>query len=204
MGLTVTLKKNVMVAPGLKNTKDQETGVNNQEVQEVYEQLILPLEKKMIRTIWRVVRNQTEAEDTLQEALTTIWKRLDRILRHPNPDALILKICLDTAYDSLRKWNYPATHDLYSLAQLPSPTKPDSIEPLQRQETKVEILDAIAQLPKKQAVAVLMRMVQEESYKDIAQVLGCSEGTVRIHVLRGRKRLSKWLYHLKPLLDLEK
>lgn len=69
----------------------------------LYDQLIAPMESRMMRTIWRVVRQSEIAEDTLQDALTIIWRKRDRVRRHPNPQALILKICLNCAHDSLRK-----------------------------------------------------------------------------------------------------
>jgi len=69
-----------------------------------------------------------------------------------------------------------------------------------------EILKAIGRLPKKQAVAVLMRIVQDQPFDVIGQTLDCSEITARIHVSRGRARLSQWLSHLHstPLKEASK
>ncbi len=166
-----------------------------------YEALIQPIEGQMTRTIWRIVRDKEEASDTLQEALATIWKRMDRVCTHPNPQALILKICIDAAYDTLRKRRRgdrnrdetPEELDKRKNAQTDAPETRFRAE-----QTEKEVLDAIARLPKKQATAMLMRLVREESYETIAQVLGCKETTVRIHVTRGRAKLQKWLSHLKP------
>ena len=52
---------------------------------------------------------------------------------------------------------------------------------------------AIALLPEKQAAAVLLRLVHEQSYSSVARALGCSEPTARIHVMRGRSRLRRML-----------
>jgi DNA-directed RNA polymerase specialized sigma24 family protein len=69
----------------------------------IYDELIAPLETTMMRSIWRIVRNADLAEDSLQDALTVIWKKRLQIRRHPNPPAMILKICLDSAYNTLRR-----------------------------------------------------------------------------------------------------
>jgi DNA-directed RNA polymerase specialized sigma24 family protein len=45
---------------------------------------------------------------------------------------------------------------------------------------------------------VLMRHVLELPYEEIAEALGCSERTARVHVNRARKRLSRLLAHLAP------
>jgi len=71
--------------------------------QREYERLIAPIEDRMMRAVWRVSRNPADTEDAFQEALLTIWKRWDRIRAHPNPHALIVHICINAAYDGLRR-----------------------------------------------------------------------------------------------------
>lgn len=162
-----------------------------------YEELIAPIEHRMMQSIWRIVRNPETAEDVLQEALTIIWRRLERIRSHPNPHAFILKICVNAAYDSLRKhMRHRQKESRDELDQLPSPPGSDSIDELARKRTEAEILTAIGRLTRKQALAVLMRIIQGEPYDAIAEVLGCSEKTARVQVSRGRARLNRWLSHL--------
>ena len=70
--------------------------------QRAYDLIIGPLEDRMIRSIWRIVVNTQDDEDAMQNALLIIWKRWERVLRHSNPEALVLKICIDAAYDVTR------------------------------------------------------------------------------------------------------
>ncbi|NTU51536.1 MAG: hypothetical protein HGA94_03750, partial [Candidatus Aminicenantes bacterium] len=49
------------------------------------------MEPRLMRTIWRIVRQKEAAEDALQDALAAIWKKRDAVARHPNPQALILR-----------------------------------------------------------------------------------------------------------------
>jgi RNA polymerase sigma-70 factor (ECF subfamily) len=148
-----------------------------------------------MRTIWRIVRQPEEAEDTLQNALALIWSKLDRVSAHPNPPALILKICADAAVDTLRKRRSgqksaaPGELDRIASAAAPDCVKEREIENI--------VLNAIGRLPRKQGVAILMRVLEEQSYAEIGQVLGCREGTARTHVLRARIKLSRWLRRLR-------
>jgi RNA polymerase sigma factor (sigma-70 family) len=162
-----------------------------------YERLIRPIEDRMIRSLWRIVRDPDDFDDAFQEALAAIWKRLGRIRRHPNPHALILRICANAAYDVLRdnaRCRRGEQLDLLSAdVAHPSPSIPDL---LAGQEERREISRAISRLPRKQAEAALMRFAQELPYREIAQALGCSEVTARTHVKRARARLSKQLAHL--------
>jgi RNA polymerase sigma-70 factor (ECF subfamily) len=164
----------------------------------LYDWLIAPVESRMMRTIWRVVRHDQLAEDTLQDALAIIWRKRNRIHRHPNPQALILKICLNCAYDSLRKRERQRRQkDLSNLASYESQSRTNASLELEKKQAVAEVLNAIGRLPRSQALAVLMRIVQDQPYEAIAQTMGCSETTVRIHVSRGRKRLNQWLSHLQ-------
>jgi RNA polymerase sigma-70 factor (ECF subfamily) len=160
----------------------------------IYDELIAPMEAAMMRSIWRVVRNAELAEDCLQDALAAVWKKRIQIRLHPNPPALILKICLNTAYDSLRKLERMLRHtDLSGLDNAPAPPEHDPDRDLEEREIEAQVQQAIRKLPPKRALAVMMRLIEEESFEAIAQALDCSEGTVRTHVFRGRAQLKKWL-----------
>ena len=165
-----------------------------------YEQLIAPIETQMMRSIWRIVRHPEAAEDTMQDALTIIWRKLDRIQKHPNPQAFILKICVNAAYDTLRKSRrIRKREESVEIQEFPSDSGSNGLTRLEQKNVEKEISEAIRRLPRKQALAVLMRVLQEQSYDSIAQVLECSEVTVRIHVSKGRAKLSRWLSHLNPI-----
>jgi RNA polymerase sigma-70 factor, ECF subfamily len=160
----------------------------------IYDELIAPMEATMMRSIWQVVRNADLAEDSLQDALAIIWKKRFQIRQHPNPPALILKICLNAAYDSLRKLERRRRQtDLSQMDNTPAPSKHDADRDLETREIEEQVQQAIRRLPRKRALAVMMRLIQEESFEAIAQAMDCSEVTVRIHISRGRVQLREWL-----------
>jgi RNA polymerase sigma-70 factor, ECF subfamily len=160
----------------------------------IYDELIAPLEATMMHSIWRVVRNADLAEDSLQDALAVIWKKRFQIRLHPNPQALILKICLNAAYDSLRRLGRMRRQtDLSPLDRAPAPRQDRADRDLEEKEIEEQVQQAIRRLPRKRAMAVMMRLIQEESFEAIAQALNCSEVTVRIHISKGRAQLRKWL-----------
>jgi RNA polymerase sigma-70 factor, ECF subfamily len=163
----------------------------------IYDELIAPLEDTMIRSIWRIVRNADVAEDCLQDALAVVWKKRFRIRLHPNPRALILKICLNTACDALRRLERMRRQtDLSQLDDAPAPPDHDADRNLEEREIVEQVQLAIRRLPRKRALAVMMRLIYEESFEAIALALDCSEITARIHISRGRAQLKKWLYPL--------
>jgi RNA polymerase sigma-70 factor, ECF subfamily len=179
--------------------EDEETQVLRQESpvtddRTMYDELIAPLETMMMRSIWRIVRNADLAEDSLQDALTVVWKKRLKIRLHPNPQALILKICLDAAYDSLRRRDRMRNHtDTIQLNDVPAPPNSHPDNDLKESEIEDQVQQAIRRLPRKRALAVMMRLIHEESFEAIALALDCSEVTARIHLSKGRAQLRKWL-----------
>ena len=164
-----------------------------------YDVLVRPLEPRLMRTIWRIVRRREAAEDALQDALAIIWKKREAVARHPNPQALILRIAVTAAIDALRRDRRRWRHE--------APGKPDdrtgdATPPVgkdaEERELREAILEAVGRLPRRQATAVMLHIVEERSYEEVARAMGCSETTVRVHVLRGRAALARRLARERP------
>jgi RNA polymerase sigma-70 factor (ECF subfamily) len=169
-----------------------------------YQRLIAPIENRMIRVVWRIVRDPNDADDALQEALLTIWKRWRQVRKHPNPQALVLRICIHSAYDMMRqkarrlKWQ-----ETDSIASAIPDNAASMTQKLSDHQQGEQVLEAIGRLPKNQAQAILMRAVEEIPYCDIALAMNCREATVRKHVARARTRLRTLLSHLFPAVQKE-
>jgi len=157
-----------------------------------HERIVGPIEDRMIRSVWRVTRNEQDAEDALQNALVTIWKRRRRIAEHDAPHALILRICIDAACDVARARARSRSrispegdvdHDRL-IDAAPSPS-----DDLAHRELLDRVAAEIDRLPRNQAVALSLRVFEELPYDQIATALGCAEATARKHVERARDRL---------------
>jgi RNA polymerase sigma factor (sigma-70 family) len=167
-----------------------------------YDTFIKPLESRMMRSIWRIVRQREAAEDALQDALARIWRKRGAVARHPNPEALVLRIAVGAAYDAVRKMRRRLRHEIPGL---PDSTADSTAHPVSQgaegQALRAGILEAIGRLPKQQATAVLLRIIEEQPYEEVARGMGCSVTTARIHVMRGRAALCRRLAHLRPGLS---
>jgi len=163
-----------------------------------YTRYIEPIEGQIIGVIWRVLRDPDDADDALQNALTKIWSKRGAVFGHPNPKALILRICINSAYDTLRRRVRHRRDQRVLRDRTTDQATQLKGDVLLDEELRHEIMDQIGRLPRNQAVAALMRLVDQMPYADIAQALGCSEATARVHVTRGRTRLQQRLSHLNP------
>ena len=162
-----------------------------------FARLIAPVQGRMIETVWRVLRHSQDAEDALQNALTTVWQQRARIESHAAPHALILKICADSAIDQFRRRRRDKV-DAAPLEDCHPSARPPPVDDAIERETLEIVMAAIARLSPNQATAVVMRCIQGESDAAIAAALGCGTETVREHLQRGRERLSRMLGNLAP------
>jgi RNA polymerase sigma-70 factor (ECF subfamily) len=165
-----------------------------------FERLISPIEERMMRCVWRIVRDPEDADDAFQEALAKIWKNWSTVLRHPNPQALVLRTCIHAAHDMLRrKVNRMRWQNADGMPEDTPDQSASALQSLSRAEESGQVLRAIGALPKNQARAILMHGIEEMPYNEIAAVMDCREATVRKHVFRARVKLRNALSHLMPL-----
>ena len=163
---------------------------------ELYERLISPIERRMIGIVARIVRDPEETADVFQEVLAMVWAKLERIDRHPNPHAYIMRICITRSYDALRKRARQRRREvrLESLKAKMWPAR--SLGYIKEGDSTLAIREAIALLPPNQGQAVLLRLMENSPYHTIAGVLGCSEATARSHFSKGKARLVNLLGEL--------
>lgn len=160
---------------------------------ELYERLIRPIEKRMIGIVARIVRDPEDVADVFQEVLALIWANLERIDRHPNPHAYIIRICITGSYDALRRRARRRRWEV-RLGSIPEKLWPArSLAYIPEGNRVTAIREAIGMLPPNQGQAVLLRIMEDSPYPMIATILGCSEATARSHFSKGKARLIKLL-----------
>jgi RNA polymerase sigma-70 factor, ECF subfamily len=164
-----------------------------------YERLIAPIEARMIRVVWRILRDASDAEDAFQQALLIVWKCWDRILTHPNPHALVLHICVNAAHDLLRrKARLNRRSETSVIWEDIAVSSPSAVQLISHAEQSSQLRRAIGLLSRNQGRAILMHAVEEMPYSEIAALMDCREVTVRKHVARARAKLRTLLPHLIP------
>jgi RNA polymerase sigma-70 factor (ECF subfamily) len=155
-----------------------------------YGTFIDPVEDRMIRCVWRITRNAQDAEDAMQTALLAIWAHRHRVARHAAPPALILKMCADAACSVARR---RARDRRRTVPHDPSCEPIDGAQSpwlaLARRELADELLAAIHRLSQRQAVAIMLRALDDLPYDQIAAAMDCAEVTARKHVARARNHL---------------
>lgn len=183
-------------AASLEGKFRQEIGVD---IDNNFAGLIAPIKLRMFETVWRILRHSQDAEDALQNALSTVWQQRVRIACHPAPQALILKICADAAIDQFRRSRRSnESVDVTPLEDCLASARPLPVDDVIEKETLEIVMEAISRLSSNQATTIVMRFIQGESDAAITAALGCGTETVREHLNRGKERLRGMLGRLAP------
>jgi RNA polymerase sigma-70 factor (ECF subfamily) len=141
-----------------------------------------------VRSAWNyarwLVRNSHDAEDVLQESLLKAYKSLDTF-RGADARSWVLAIVRNTAM------NFHDRHKTHSpLDEMdPADASPDPERALIDRSRVIRLRMAISNLEPEFREAIVLREIEDLSYKEIAAVLNIPVGTVMSRLARARQRL---------------
>lgn len=152
-------------------------------------------------TALRLTRNASEAQDLVQETLLKAYRFFDRFEPGTNAKAWLFTILRNTHINSYRKTvrqqeqvEFERIEPFYTDAPHdPEWTDQESLEAMLRYLVQDDVKRALDALPEAYRIVVLLADMAELSYKDIATIVGCPEGTVMSRLFRGRRLLRKSL-----------
>ncbi|MDR0684505.1 MAG: RNA polymerase sigma factor [Spirochaetaceae bacterium] len=146
----------------------------------------------LFRVAFRIAVNEEAAEDLCQEAF---FKLHEKKMAFPSLD--------DAKYWLIRvvknaSLNYAKRKDrerhVYQKAFREERRSDDSGEDiLIKKETRTEVKQALLSLPENLRSVLILKEYAELNYKEIGNMLGISEGNVKVRVFRARERLSAML-----------
>lgn len=164
---------------------------------EEFERLVLEHSDILYAVALRLTRNRSDAEDLTQNTLFKALRFHDKFKEGTYIKAWLLTILRNTFINEYRrKTRRPTFVELSGMEAAPE-TGPDPLAALESHgdaSDLLELLDdevrqAIDSLPPDFRTAVIMADLEDKSYKEIADVMGCPLGTVMSRLYRGRKLL---------------
>lgn len=165
---------------------------------DAFEQLVLKYQTPIYNLCFRMVGNAEDAADLTQESFLKAWNHLHSFHYEAAFSTWLYRLASNTCLDFLRSMKrHPqisltvedndgeeATLDIPDLS--PSPE-----EALLCAEEKALLAQAMQELEPEQRQILTLRVVNEMSYADIADVLRIREGTVKSRLSRARDALRK-------------
>jgi RNA polymerase sigma-70 factor (ECF subfamily) len=134
-----------------------------------------------------------EADDVTQETFVRAWRAIDRFDGRAELFTWLYRICVNVALN-LRRSRKRETADIND-PRLPEPVS-DGVDPhtsaAQTQAYRA-LMAAMGSLSESLRTTLVLACVEQVPYADIAESLGCSEGTVAWRVHEARRKLRESL-----------
>lgn len=157
---------------------------------EAFGQLVTRYSAQARRAARAVLGNPEDADDAAQDGFLAALRHLGRYDPGRPFGPWLLRIVANAATDRLRRRRVRAAESL--PATLPAAgAPPDRTADVNAMYDALR--EALATLPQRQRLAVVLFDVEGYSHGEIAEVLGIPVGTVRSHVFHGRRALRKSL-----------
>ena len=144
----------------------------------------------LLRTARRMTRNESDAEDLVQETLVKAYKAFDRFQKGTNFKAWVFRIMTNTFINIIRKKkNAPGQSDVENLDVFDS--EKDLAMPLidLNEDLHDEVKHALESLPDNYRQVLILNSVEDFSYKEIAKILDVPMGTVMSRIHRARQQM---------------
>lgn len=167
-----------------------------------FRELVLRYGDSVLGYLLHMTGNQNQAEDLFQETFKRVHEKAGTF-RGGRFKSWLFTIATRAAIDSIRRRKRVAMVSLDREADCdddPAPVNglvaddaPDPADELVRQEQKQQVRRAIETLPLKQRTTLVLAYYQQLSYSEVAGVMGCSIGTVKVQMSRALASLAQRL-----------
>jgi RNA polymerase sigma-70 factor, ECF subfamily len=138
----------------------------------------------MVTLACAVSGSRAAAEDIAQDALLEAQHRWDIIGGYDKPGAWVRRVTIQLASKRIRRARAEAAALLRLRATTPIPPGPEEVQ---------DVLRAITRLPRRQRAAVVLCYLEGHSVREVAEILGCAEGTAKAHLHKARTALARTL-----------
>lgn len=145
----------------------------------------------------KLLKNPEDAMDASQDAFIKAYVNLKSFRFDCKFSVWLYKITYNICLDMLRRQQrHPAPisgeEGETALSFAPA-LEGDPEAAVRRKEFWAEINEGLDMLPEEQRQAIILREITGLSYYEIARVAGCTEGTVKSRIARGREKLAAFL-----------
>jgi len=137
-----------------------------------FDEVFADLYRLAYRVAFRLLGDQEDAADAAQESLARAHLHWSRLREHP--EGWVVSVSTNIAIDTLRRRRRPATTGTEAVALVEH-----------HHAERIDLARALRRLTRRQREVVVLRYLADWPERDVADVLGCSPGSVKVHASRG-------------------
>jgi RNA polymerase sigma-70 factor (ECF subfamily) len=150
-----------------------------------FEQLYRRDYPRLVALAYGLSGSRAAAEELVQEAFLAAHRRWDEVGAYDDPVGWVRRVVVNRSVSVVRR----RVAEGLALARLGTRRELPAALP-EHDET---VWRAVRALPRRQAQVVALRYVDDRRVSEIAEILGCAEGTVKAHLHQARQSLARTL-----------
>ena len=150
---------------------------------------------RVLRVSWRILGSREEAEDIAQDVFVRAWDALRSFEPRARISTWLYRVTVNASLDRLktRRRRHARLSDL--PARAPAETADNALSLHQQRRL---LADAVARLPEKYRVVIVLRDIEGRPYAEMEQILDLPQTTLKMRAVRGRQQLQKLVSRMVP------
>lgn len=171
--------------------------------EEAFETLVRTHSGRMLSVCRRILRNDEEAKDAVQEAFVSAFRGLSSFEGTSRLGTWLHRIAVNASLMRLRSRKrrpevsidelLPSFKDDGHARVEPQDWSPSALQLVESRETRDFVRGCIDRLPEIYRLVLLLRDIEEMDTSEAAEVLGVSESVVKVRLHRARHALRRLL-----------
>ena len=164
-----------------------------------FDELVRRYQGRVFAVAYRITLNREEALDVAQEALVKAYRKIDAWQPTGGFLPWLLRLTSNQAIDHLRR-RKRHRHEPFEIGRdgghertAPGPASADTAHLLRAREIDARIRESLDVLSPTQRVVFSLRHYDDMPLGEVAEVLGCTVGSVKVHLFRALRKLRKEL-----------
>lgn len=155
---------------------------------EAFAAIVKQYRNRLFGLAMAMVKNRDAAEDVVQETFVKAYKNINKFRGDSTVYTWLYRITVNTAHNYLRR-RREGTVDLEEVAPILEATDPGPAALAYASEVGAAIEKAVASLPERQREVFLFHYFEQLTHREIARVLGITEGAVKAHYFHAIQKL---------------
>lgn len=172
---------------------------NDHAARDLFAQIVSRQQRRASRIAWHYLRDVAEADEAVQDAFVKAYTHIKSFQRSLSFEVWLTRIlingCLDRQKARTRRsrWMLPVAdagrrdQDTIDRATRPSDRSPEA--QLLAREWRDQVMAAVQKLPDRQRLVFMLCHYSDHSTRDVAEMTGLNESTVRVHLFRAIRKL---------------
>ena len=186
-----TVRPRVAVAPmteGLRGAAGPASAADVVPVPASFNDFFTDQYPKLVVLLTALTGSRAVAEELAQDALFRAHQRWSKVSSYDIPAAWLRRVAINLAHNHRAR----RRSERRALERLAG-ERPVHEVALDRDDGPDHFWSLVRLLPKRQAAAVALHYLEDRPVSEVADILGCAEGTAKAHLHKGRANLAHHL-----------